>query len=110
MATTRHDAAVRPLLGIVALLTIGVIAALAPLAYADPPDPSWINGLWDDDDYDAVVVMVLGTSAIVDVTLVRCSPVWCPIGAVQLLEAWATAASVDDTASPRAPPQSSSSS
>src|ERR1700756_1661643 len=98
MATTRHDAAVRPLLGIVALLTIGVIAALAPLAYADPPDPSWISGLWDDDDYDAVVVMVLGTSAIVDVSLVRCSPVRSVVASVQAPEIRLTYASVDDTA------------
>jgi hypothetical protein len=91
---------------LVALLTIGVIAALAPLAYADPPDPSWINGIWDDDDYDAVVIMVLGTSATVDVALINCNPLWSPLATVLLLEARATAAAVDGTASPRAPPQS----
>jgi hypothetical protein len=28
---------------------------LTPLAYADPPDPTWLFGYWDDDDFDDVV-------------------------------------------------------
>jgi hypothetical protein len=43
-----------------ALLLIGPIAVTA-IAYASPPDPSWIGGIYDDADYDDVVT--LATSA-----------------------------------------------
>lgn len=35
-----------------------VLTALPSLAYASPPDPSWIPGLYDDADYDDAVVLV----------------------------------------------------
>jgi len=35
-----------------------------PTAYASPPDPSWVAGYWDDDDFDYTVVLVTGHSAI----------------------------------------------
>lgn len=40
--------------GVVLLGTI-VVAMLTPLAYASPPDPSWIAGIYDDGDYDNIV-------------------------------------------------------
>jgi hypothetical protein len=46
-------------------LGILVLAAsmlmLAPLAYADPPDPTWLSGYWDDDDFDDVVGYITST-------------------------------------------------
>ena len=33
-------------------------ATLPILAHASPPDPSWIAGIYDDDDYDDVVILV----------------------------------------------------
>jgi len=42
---------------LVALVLI-VPATLPALAYATPPDPSWIDGIYDDADYDDVVVLV----------------------------------------------------
>jgi len=39
-------------------LIVLVLAALPALAYASPPDPSWIPGLYDDADYDDVVGLV----------------------------------------------------
>src|SRR5258706_8501715 len=47
-----------------ALLLVVFLAGLLPIAYADPPDPSWISGFWDDDDFDTVVVFIANTSAI----------------------------------------------
>ena len=35
-----------------------VLVGLVPLAHASPPDPTWIAGLYDDDDYDDVVLAV----------------------------------------------------
>ena len=48
-------------------LLVSVLVALTPLAYASPPDPTYISGLWDDGDYDDVVILVAGASSIVDV-------------------------------------------
>jgi len=38
-----------------ALLVAALLAGLVPAAYADPPDPTWIGGFWDDDDFDTVI-------------------------------------------------------
>ncbi len=46
------------------LFLIGPVA-LPAFAYASPPDPSWIPGIYDDADYDDVVT--LATSAPGDV-------------------------------------------
>jgi hypothetical protein len=42
--------------GLVASVLL-VLTALPSLAYASPPDPSWIPGLYDDADYDDVVML-----------------------------------------------------
>ncbi len=99
---------VRVVARVVALLLICVIAGLAPAAYADPPDPSWIDGFWDNDDYDNVVVMVLHAHAIVEPFSPDAGPVWAAVAFVECRESHATAAPVDVTACPRAPPLLSS--
>ena len=48
--------------GLVGLILL-VLAALPSLAYASPPDPSWIPGLYDNADYDDVVVLVTSETA-----------------------------------------------
>jgi hypothetical protein len=40
---------------VLGLILAASILALTPLAYADPPDPTWVTGFWDDDDFDDVV-------------------------------------------------------
>ena len=45
---------------------------LTPLAYADPPDPTWQVGVFDDDDFDQVVGMIIAASALADAAVVRC--------------------------------------
>ena len=42
----------------VVVLLVAAILTLPPIAQASPPDTTWIGGLWDDDDYDNVVVSV----------------------------------------------------
>jgi hypothetical protein len=49
----------------IALVLAALLFGLTPAAYADPPDPSWIGGYWDDDDFDDVVVFISSASAIV---------------------------------------------
>jgi hypothetical protein len=41
-----------------ALLLLVTHAALVPLAQASPPDQTWIGGIYDDADYDDVVLLV----------------------------------------------------
>ena len=47
------------------VVTLGVLATLTGLAYASPPDASWIPGIYDNADLDDVVVLVALASALV---------------------------------------------
>jgi hypothetical protein len=44
------------------LVLLGAILALAPLAHASPPDQTWIAGLYDDGDYDDVILLVTASA------------------------------------------------
>jgi len=46
-----------------ALVLLASLLTLAPLAYASPPDPTWIPGLWDDDDFDNVVEYITSAAS-----------------------------------------------
>ncbi len=48
-----------------AVLLILVLGALVPMAFASPPDQSWLGGLYDNDDFDNVVLLARSTAAIV---------------------------------------------
>ena len=47
-------------------LLVGLTVLLTPMAWASPVDPSWINGVYDDADFDDVVTYLtsLGTAPI----------------------------------------------
>jgi len=47
-------------------LVVTTLVALLPLAYASPPDPSWVAGFWDDADYDDVVILATSSCSIAD--------------------------------------------
>ena len=49
-----------------ATLLLALVIGLAPLAYASPPDETWQSGLYDDDDYDDVVIALTSTLATFD--------------------------------------------
>src|SRR5437879_3996521 len=44
---------------ILGLLLIMTALALMPAAYASPPDPTWIAGLYDNADFADVVVFIV---------------------------------------------------
>ena len=46
------------------VVTLGVLAVLTGLAYASPPDASWIPGIYDNADLDDVVVLVAAASGL----------------------------------------------
>jgi hypothetical protein len=56
-------------------LILASLALLLALAYASPPDPSWISGVYDDADYDDVVTLVMaGTASVPSVTPIASRP------------------------------------
>src|SRR5262245_48417789 len=84
---------------------IAILAAMPVLAFASPPDPTWTPGIYDDADYDDVVVLV--TSATGNLSPDRTAdlqPLFQEIG--RILSGPEAAQSVlrVATALPRAPP------
>src|SRR2546428_2356707 len=63
----------------VGLGLVAVVLALAPAAHASPPDQSWIPGLYDDADFDDVVLLITS-----NVGTIQPSTVWslCPVASV----------------------------
>jgi hypothetical protein len=55
----------RQRLGLTWLIVASVIALL-PLAHASPPDPTWVPGVWDDEDQDEVAILATSASGIAD--------------------------------------------
>jgi hypothetical protein len=55
---------VRRLALLVALLA--VLTVLTPLAYATPPDPTWVSGFFDDDDNDNGLCLITSSLAALD--------------------------------------------
>ena len=50
----------------VSWLLAAVVLALAALAHASPPDPTWIAGLYDNADFDDVVLKITSTVSVFD--------------------------------------------
>jgi hypothetical protein len=87
-----------------------LMAGLAPLAFADPPDPTWIGGYWDDDDFDNVVDFIGRADVVVGLPPLAAGPSSPTVIILELPDPSTPPAPVHATASPRAPPLSSSSS
>ena len=51
------------LIRFLAALVLIVLAALPAVAYAEPLDPTWIGGFWDDDDFDYIILLVTNQKA-----------------------------------------------
>lgn len=60
----------------VVLALLAVYVALTPLAYADPPDPLWIGGVFDDDDNDDSIFVITSHLATVEALP---QPSWTPL-------------------------------
>ena len=95
---TRHS---RIVLG---LILVALMLTMTPLAYADPPDPTWVIGFWDDDDFDDVVGYITSATGWLP------APVACdlrPVGFSTVPKPVALQAAVPaprSASSPRAPP------
>jgi hypothetical protein len=51
---------------LVVALSVAAISAVTPLAYASPPDPSWVKGIYDDADFDDVVGFITSGAGVVE--------------------------------------------
>jgi len=88
---------------LVALLLANV--TLVPLAYASPPDQTWIGGWYDDGDYDDVVISITATVALVHAAPhVEVRPVALVVGAASCADDGATPGLRPDPRQSRAPP------
>ena len=92
---------------VLTLVLVALMLSLAPLAYATPPDPTWISGIWDDDDFDDVVGYITSAAGLLP------HPVACdlrPVALPVLLSPLGFPAPVSaprSASSPRAPPPTS---
>jgi len=48
------------------LLLLACLFGLSPLAYASPPDPTWVDGIFDDADGDDVVTSISWAAWVVE--------------------------------------------
>ena len=48
------------------LLIAASLASETALAYASPPDPTWTEGIYDDDDGDDVIISLTWAAWLVD--------------------------------------------
>ena len=55
-----------------ALFVVAFQIALTPLAYADPPDPTWQLSIFDDGDFDDVVGYITSATALAEVPVAQC--------------------------------------
>ena len=93
--------------GFCSLVLVALIVGLTPAAYADPPDPLWIGGYWDDDDFDNVVAFIASTCAIAVPCTVDARSLRAPVARVESCEPNAAPAPLHSLAFSRAPPVSS---
>jgi len=88
----------------VCLILLSVVA-LTPLAYASPPDPSWIRGVYDGGDFDDVVVMLTGGTGVVEpFPLMDVEPLLTAAGAVFQVDAGLAPIAAHSANPARAPP------
>jgi len=56
-------------------LVVSLMVVLSPMAWASPIDPSWIKGVYDDGDFDDIVVyLTSGTFAVPALQLAELFP------------------------------------
>ena len=56
-----------------AVLTVGLLVVLRPMAWAGQVDPSWIDGYYDGGDFDEVASLIVNTGAVADIPV---NPPW----------------------------------
>lgn len=77
---------------------------LSALAFASPPDPTWIAGIYDDADYDDVVALVTAEMGSVAPLVPAVSPLDPALSAGRLDDGETAALRWTSALRPRSPP------
>jgi len=81
------------------------LVALTPIAFAYPPDPLWIPGIYDDDDNDDIINMVTSASHAVSVWCVDATqPLLIVVARLLPQELTGATATIRNASQSRAPP------
>ena len=92
---------------VVLVALLATLVALTSLAYATPPDPTWVSGFFDDDDNDDGVFLVTSSLAAIDpFPLCRWTPFPAFGSAVALDDLRWPPSQIASSADARAPPRS----
>ena len=90
---------------LVGLCLVAAVSALAPAAHASPPDESWMPGLYDNADFDDVILLVTDNVRMIDPSAVgSMRPVCFVVGRAMPLRAESPPSSGPSPARSRAPP------
>jgi hypothetical protein len=82
-----------------------LISSLSVLAYASPPDLSWVRGVYDGADFDDVVCLIIANTELVDdAAFVEGRPDFVLIGTEVPGEDLSVAPVQSRSSQPRAPP------
>jgi hypothetical protein len=92
--------------GIFAVAVAILLVGLTPIAYAVPPDPTYIGGYWDDDDFDTVRDFITTVSALPAPAVIDAGALWLSDDRAEPTQRDARLASPPTSARPRAPPLS----
>ena len=96
----------RGLRGVLGAVLAILVVGMTPSAYADPPDPTWLGGYWDDDDFDNVVAFITSASAIAASPVADGRPSSVSGHEMELARPPARSGPLQALAYPRAPPVS----
>ena len=92
---------------IAAMGATAAVILLVPLAYASPPDASWIPGIYDQADFDDVVVFLTSSASVINLAVPADLCPSLPVAGHALrADARLVRAFVTLSADPRAPPLS----
>ena len=50
---------------LLAFAVLGVVLVLGPMAFSSPPDQLWLGGIWDDDDWGDVNLLITAHSPVI---------------------------------------------
>ena len=73
LGVTTGSVRTRASLNALVLFLIASILTLTPLANASPPDPTWLSGYFDGDDFDDVIEYVTSATGVAEGPVVRCA-------------------------------------
>ena len=98
--------AMRGLSGVLGVVLAILVVGVTPSAYADPTDPTWLGGYWDDDDFDNALAFITSASAIMAAPVADGRPSSVSEHWIEVAQPPARSGPHQALACPRAPPVS----